>query len=428
MKYYEVGFDVEKYLSDPDAKPGKPIEYEDISEEEACATVREYFTVRYNECFRQIDNENLQGPYIVPGGGHTGLWDWDAFFTSAAMDDDKLKYAKGSICNLLNHADEDGKPRVLILPERVVRGNCIGKPLQAQFAYLVAKRLNDFSWVEPYWDTLENIIKWFDENTMRNGYYVFTSMFASGIDNNPAVYARTPMGTAGCDQVSFLYRELCAMAKLSKILNKGREEYYIDRAKKLREFASERYFDQMDNFFYSIDVNYDVAVLGGPGHQAINWVTYLKFRHFSCLFPLWAGIATKEQAELVKNKIMDENEFLAPCGIRSESKADPIYNNTPMGDPSNFQGPVWGISTFLTAYGLLRYGYKDEAYSVAIRLVKQFARDIRQNGCVHEYYHGDTGHPLTRQHYMSWNILAMRIIDDIKNGTDSTTYDMLDID
>ncbi len=103
-----------------------------------------------------------------------------------------------------------------------------------------------------------------------------------------------------------------------------------------------------------------------------------------------------------------------------------VYNNVPMGNPSNWQGPVWGLSTFLTAYGMAKYGYKKEALDAAYRLIRTFAADINQNGCVHEYYHGDTSQPVIRPYFLSWNMLAVKIIDDINNGTDSTTLDILD--
>ena len=63
-----------------------------------------------------------------------------------------------------------------------------------------------------------------------------------------------------------------------------------------------------------------------------------------------------------------------------------------------------------------------------MRLVKTFALDIVQNGCIHEYYHGDNGQPLIRPNFLSWNMLALNIIDDINTGADSTTYDLLDLE
>ena len=87
---------------------------------------------------------------------------------------------------------------------------------------------------------------------------------------------------------------------------------------------------------------------------------------------------------------------------------------------------MWGLSTFLTAYAMSRYGYKNEALDTARRLIRTYAADIEQNGCVHEFYHGETGQPLMRPYFMSWNVLALRVIDDIENGTDCTTLDILD--
>ena len=130
--------------------------------------------------------------------------------------------------------------------------------------------------------------------------------------------------------------------------------------------------------------------------QAVKWNTFIKFRSWANLFVLWGKAASCEQAAEVVKKIMSPGEFLPCCGIRSHSKNDMVYNNEPMGNPSNWQGPVWGLSTFLTAYAMSRYGYKNEALDAARRLIRTYAADIEQNGCVHEFYHGETGQPLMR--------------------------------
>ena len=129
----------------------------------------------------------------------------------------------------------------------------------------------------------------------------------------------------------------------------------------------------------------------------------------------------------MRDVLMDEKKFLAPVGIRSHSKEDiDIYNNVQMVDPSNWQGPVWGLTSYLVAYGLNRYGFRKEAEEVVKRMSDTFASDIVQNGCVHEYYSGDDGQPLFRPHFISWNVLAIRAMDDVSNGEDCTTLDLLD--
>lgn len=421
MKYYDVFFDKD-YAKKENCLPKGKIEYKPIDDDTAVEIVKKHILGVTEQCFKEPDGV-LKYKYLVPGGGYTTLWDWDSFFMSCAIDDEKIEYAKGCICNLIENIGEDGKPAKNVSVNGETYPGSTPLPLQAQFGYVVAKRLNDFSWLEKYWDNLEKMIVWFDANCMREGMYVYRNIYGNGIDNNPAVYGRADMSTSACDFITFMYRELRAMEKLSRMFEKGREDYYAEKADKLKTLFQTKYFDYMDKCFYNIDcnVNYKDITL-----QGVNWVTFLKFRNWSILFPLWGKLATKEQAECVKNMIMSEDEFLSVCGIRSHSKADPVYNNVPMGNPSNWQGPVWGLTTFLTAYGLARCGYKDEAYNAAMRLVKTYAMDITQNGCIHEYYHGDSGQPLIRPDFLSWNLLALRVIDDIKSGVDHTTFDLLD--
>jgi putative isomerase len=93
-----------------------------------------------------------------------------------------------------------------------------------------------------------------------------------------------------------------------------------------------------------------------------------------------------------------------------------------MANPSNWQGPIWGLTTFLTCYGLARYGYVAEAKRIATRLVSLMSDDIRHNGTIHEYYDAETGAPLFNPGFISWNTLGSRILEDLDRGTDPTQF------
>jgi putative isomerase len=179
----------------------------------------------------------------------------------------------------------------------------------------------------------------------------------------------------------------------------------------------------MDAFFYNIDCltdNNETAL------QAVTWEDFLKFRNWASFFPLWARLATPQQALALRNRMMDFTEFLAPAGLHSHSARDPIYNNTATGNPSNLQGPVWGLSTFLAAYCLSHYGYREDAVELASRLLKVFAADIETNGCLHEFYHGDTSQPLINPGFLSWNLLALGVMNNLQGNIDPTTGSLLD--
>jgi putative isomerase len=86
---------------------------------------------------------------------------------------------------------------------------------------------------------------------------------------------------------------------------------------------------------------------------------------------------------------------------------------------------VWGLSTFLSAYFLNDNGYREEATEVASRLIRVFAADITTNGCLHEFYHGDTGQPLLKPGFLSWNVMALGLMDNLKRNIDPTTGSLL---
>ncbi len=407
------------YETRPGVLPKLPLNISHLTADEATAIVKTYFNNNWQLLARAPLNE-LKQPYLVPGATYDDLWDWDAFFTSCAIPEAGLSYAKGSIINLLDSPLHDSRPSKKASATGEYDYYLHPYPLRAQFAYIVGTRLDDFEWLDPYWKKLAKIMHWYETNSCdKSGFFKWQTL--TGIDNNPSVYGRPPGTVAGVDLAAFHYREYLAMSKLAEQLNVARADEFRAKAAKLKQLVQTRYWDIIDGMFYDIDRNIDYYV---PGRQQITWDSYLKFRNWSCLYPLWANMATNEQAAILRDKIMDKDEFLAPCGIRSHSKKDPVYNNALSGGPSNWQGPVWGLSTCLTVYGLANYGFIDDALEVARRQLETYAVDIQQNGCIHEYYHGDNGQPIIKPGFLSWNILAGTLIENIKRGHDCTSIDL----
>jgi putative isomerase len=360
---------------------------------------------------------------LVPGATYENLWDWDSFFVACAMPEEALNYAKGSILNLLEGTRPDGRPPKMAAPDGTYIHTSHPYPLQAQFCFLIGERMRDFGWIEPYWETLCRIDLWYQKETfVRGNYPVWLGFQGNGLDNNPAVYGRPPKSSSGIDLACWHYRDLRAMEKLARDLNKPGAEEFGARAGELAAHITARYWDQMDEFFYNIDCLADTRE---TSLQGITWETFLRFRSWTAFFPMWAGIATPAQAEALLKKIMDPAEFLSPAGIRSLSGREPLYNNMASGNPSNWQGPVWGLSTFVTTFALNRYGHEKEAASIASRMVCLFAADIRTNKCLHEYYHGDTGQPVIKPGFLSWNLLALGVLSKLRNRNDPTSGSLL---
>jgi hypothetical protein len=190
---------------------------------------------------------------------------------------------------------------------------------------------------------------------------------------------------------------------------------------------------------------------------------------------LLLAIPSRARLERVLRRMLDEQEFLSPHGIRSTSKAhaqqpytfwaggqelrvdyEPGEAQTPLfGGNSNWRGPVWLPINYLLVEALERYYhfYGEElkvelptgsgrranlaevAHDLSARLARlflagpdgarpchdgdrRFAADPHWRDLVlfHEYFHGDTGRGLGASHQTGWTALCIRFIEDMARG------------
>lgn len=130
------------------------------------------------------------------------------------------------------------------------------------------------------------------------------------------------------------------------------------------------------------------------------------------------GIAPKDRAyNMVKEHIMNEDEFLSEFGLRSMAKNEPVYNTVETSNPSNWQGPIWIVSHYIIFKGLLKYGYLDEAAQITANILTCLCNDLEMNNCLHEYYNPETGKSNINSGFMNWNALAGLMVPDIINET-----------
>lgn len=401
----------QNYAKKPGVLPVGRIKFDKSSLTDCQLVIKNYLEKNWRQIVRE-KNGVLPYPYVVPGGTYNNLWDWDGYFIASGIPKAGLRYAAGTIMNLLAAPTKNGQPVKMTSPDGQLSYAAHPYPLRAQFACLIARRQNgDYSFIKPFLPQLESAIRWYEQNTCdKDGFFRWQTQ--SGIDNHPALYGRPSGQTAGCDLASFHYREYLAFAQIKRHFNLPGADEADAKADKLRHLVQTCYFDPVDQFFYDIDR----AESQIQSRQIVNWVTYLKFRNCGSFFPLWAQLATPQQAEAMRNRLMDETEFLSPWGLRSQSRIDPVYNNALSGNPSNWQGPVWILPNALAAYGLNAYGFKADAMNIAMRIVNLLAHDIEQNGCMHEYYDGETGQPVIKPHFISWNILASDLIDNLQKN------------
>jgi len=194
----------------------------------------------------------------------------------------------------------------------------------------------------------------------------------------------------------------------------------------------------------------------GPEHLGVHERTLL-------------SLVNPDRLRRILSKMLDENEFLSPYGIRSISKFHeqhpyvfnaggqdfrvsylPAESNTGMfGGNSNWRGPVWMPVNVLLIWGLLAfYAYYGDGFmiecptgsgklmnlfevskEIADRLIKIFLRNQqgrrpvyggtekfqsdpywRDHILFYEYFHGDNGAGLGASHQTGWTAMVAKLI------------------
>ncbi len=406
------------------------------------ALIRDYLFEKLDKVMKKPYG-NYKYDFVDPGSAYDGnLWDWDTFWAVYAMigvaENDEvapdfreklIACGKGNVKNFLNFQLDDGYiPMMVNEPNEkepyLIRKHNEGeilnmhKPFLCQQICLVSGFIEDFSWVEADFDKLLKYFDCYDRYYYNEkcGLYVWADDVMIGVDNDPATFGRPRFTTASVFLNSFLVREFQSMAKICAAFGKtDTEKVFTEKADKLVKAIGDECYDKRDKMFYSVDVDiktraYDWFHVG----LGVFWNTlFIKVRCWSNFLPMLMKIATPEQAEALKDHMMDEATFLSNGGIRSLSYDEKMYNLEPTGNPSNWLGPIWIIAQYACFRGLMNYGYRKEAEIICERTLNLLANDLRETGDLHEYYNPETTKPIMNPGFVNWNVLALNMVDEL---------------
>jgi Glycosyl hydrolase family 63 C-terminal domain len=398
----------------------------------------------------------LAFPFITPGSVYTNqLWDWDSWFSDVALcqimtdqgnkvDKQKmLSYGCGCVLNFLAAATPDGEIPIQILvntrskPVPATQSNHASnmhKPVLAQHAAFLVKLDNgNADWLRAKFPALEAFEKNYREHQFHEptGLYFWKDDLAIGVDNDPATFFRPPNSSGSIFLNCLMYKELVAMAYLSQTLqlDPGVAQDYQKQADALKLAIQNNCWDERDGYYYSVDLNLR-PISNEPGnYMGSRFVLHKGHpRDYDCLIQrlegwsgfmaMWSGIATPEQAKrMVDEHLKNPKTLGAAFGIRSLSKMEKMYGLYASSNPSNWDGPIWGISNYVVFRGLVKYGFQQDAREMADKTIDLFGRDFQANGALHEYYNPDTGEPIMNKGFQNWNYLVMNMMAWEENRT-----------
>ncbi len=224
------------------------------------------------------------------------------------------------------------------------------------------------------------------------------------------------------DLNSLLYKYEIDFAKAAEILNDPEEQkYWLKKAEARKERINKLMWNEKEGFFY----DYDYV------HKKQS-----EFVSLAGFVPLWAGLATPEQAEKMIKKL---NAFKTNYGLAITDKAslppkiDLSHVPEPLRisleaviKPKQWDYPnIWPPTHYMTVIGLLEYGFIDEAKKLMGEYVESNAQAFRKHGALLEKMDGETGDSPPAYWYSSqlgfgWTNAAfyryVQILDAIEEG------------
>lgn len=353
-------------------------------------------------------------------GHYLQMYDWDAcFFSQVSHHLEQTSLPVAVVGNFLKLMEPDGYVPRTISPKRTWDAGDHAKPFLCQTLLAHIERGGEAAFLNSILlESLSLYLSYFERHRRHeSGLYFWRNVLESGVDNNLALLApmeasrdenedvgRYPDGRIlAVDINSYLVREFESFARLAEILGKDKvKKEFHQKASNLKDLIEHKMWDSELSFYVNLDP------VTGEAVRIKSWTGFT---------PVCLGIARKNRAQkVIVENILNEDEFLRPAGIASVAASERLYNQAVRGlygraMVSNWQGPVWVLVNALACRGLRLYGYDEGAVEVADRMTHTLMRDLKANDCLHENYNAETGAPLWAPQFMSWNLLALELID-----------------
>lgn len=209
-----------------------------------------------------------------------------------------------------------------------------------------------------------------------------------------------PSNFEGLDLNCMLVKEANALADMAKELGYLKEsEKWSNDAQLRAKIINETMWDESTGFYYNVDKK--------DNDFTFEKTNDLKREEIIGFLPMWAGIASKEQAAQLVQKLTDPNKFWRKYGVPSLSADDPYYN--PKG---YWNGPVWVEWDFFIEDGLIQYGYKDLAKEMVLRVATNMTEQLKKDHQLWEFYSPDDQWAGYHRQYI-WAGIINRMLNDV---------------
>jgi alpha,alpha-trehalase len=365
----------------------------------------------------------LPNPYVVPGGRFNEMYGWDSYFMQVGLlRDGELELAKNMIDNFLYQIDHYGK---ILNANRTYYLTRSQPPFLTQMILGVYKKTLDRRWLQSTVPAIEKYYRFWTEGPHLTEQAGLSRYYDFG--NGPAPEAiadeRDAQGKTHYDRVKEYYRtHEVKDYDVSKFYDREKDQltdlfYKSDRS--MRESG----FDPSNRFgpFNADIVDYNPVCLNsllylmeteaaeitrtlGGSAEAAKWLRRAserrdrvnrlmwdrqdglyydynfvekKVRRYpfaTTFYPLWAGIASREQASRV---VANLDLFERAGGLLTSKNVSGSQWDAPFG---------WAPLQMIAVSGLRRYGYNEEADRIAANFLSMVLKEFIEHNTIVEKY------------------------------------------
>lgn len=335
--------------------------------------------------------------------GFYGFWSWDSWKQAVGLSYFNTSLAKDNIRSMFDYTDEYGMVADCIYTDKKENNWRDTKPPLAGWAvWNVYQQTKDAAFVKEIYPKLVKYHQWWYQNRdhNKNGLCEYGSTdgtrvaaaWESGMDNavrfDEAVLVKNndkawSLNQESVDLNAYLFAEKNYLSQLAAVIGHHKEaKEWKNSTNGLAAKINQRFYDDDKGYYYDKLLNKQepIAIEGPEG-----WI------------PLWAGSATKEQANAVAKVMMNEHQFNTKVPLPT------LTANHPKFDPLKgyWRGPVWVDQFYFGVTGLKNYGYHQLADKLVNQLMKN-ADGLLDNQPIYETYHPITGKGLNAINF-SWS-------------------------
>jgi putative isomerase len=335
-----------------------------------------------------------------------GFWSWDSWKHAVGLSYYNTELAKEQMKLMFAFQNKDG-----FIVDCVYRDTLIEKhnyrdtkpPLSVWAVVKIHEKDNDTEFIKYMYPKLKLYHEWWynKRDHDKDGLCEYGSTdgsliaakWESGMDNairfDNSKIVKNSEGAYSIDQESvdlnaYLYAEKIYLAKLATVLHKGEDAKKLKtEAEALKNQIQSQFYDVNDGWFYDTTLD-GKTFIKGEGSE--GWTA------------LWANAATKEQAEALKNKMMNPKKFYTKVPFQTMSADHEKFN--PL--KGYWRGPNWLDQAYFGVKSLRNYGFIQDADKATIQILKGAEGVLGKGQSIRENYHPLTGKGLNAQNF-SWS-------------------------